>query len=218
MEKSIFSRAQTLLQSSNSGLLGDLRGTEIRLGTSGKLSIGRIERILSGRVENEDYTRDQLLQILQSETSGNNSELLAIKQLLMQVTLLEKQFLLLFGNEQAPDFTQLKNLLANANPINNSIDITESESTSDYSINASELSAIEHPHCKVQSSQIKSRADAITMLDRVCEFLAKNDPSNPAPMLIKRARNMIGQDFFTILSQLAPDAIAQAEQVTGTQL
>jgi type VI secretion system protein ImpA len=136
----------------------------------------------------------------------------------MQVTLLEKQFLLLFGNEQAPDFTQLKNLLANANPINNSIDITESESTSDYSINASELSAIEHPHCKVQSSQIKSRADAITMLDRVCEFLAKNDPSNPAPMLIKRARNMIGQDFFTILSQLAPDAIAQAEQVTGTQL
>ena len=213
-----FPRANAIAElSSNAGLLGDLRSSEIKLGANGKLSIARIEKILGSRVDNEEFTRDQLLLILQNETIANNSELLAIKQLLTQVTLLEQQLLLLLGNEQAPDFTPLKNLLTNANPISDNINITEAEAIIDETPITSDLSATEQPHHLATSNQIRSRSDAIKILDGVCEFLEKNDPSNPAPLLIKRARNMIGQDFFTILSQLAPDAIAQAEQVTGTQ-
>lgn len=217
-EIDFFPRANAIAElSSNTGLLSDLRSSEIKLGANGKLSIGRIEKVLSGRTENEDYTRDQLLQILQNETIANNSELLAIKQLLTQVTLLEQQLLLLFGNQQTPDFTPLKNLLINANPISDNINISEAEAIIDETPITSNLSVTEQPHHFATSNQIQSRSDAIKILDGVCEFLEKNDPSNPAPLLIKRARNMIGQDFFTILSQLAPDAIAQAEQVTGTQ-
>ncbi|WP_062064911.1 type VI secretion system protein TssA [Cellvibrio sp. OA-2007] len=216
-EADFFPRANAIAElNSNTGLLGDLRASEIKLGASGKLSIGRIEKILSGRVDNEDYTREQLLQILQNEALADNSELLAIKELHTQVVALEQQLSLLFGSDQAPDFGHLKNLLSQANPIHYSDSpievqpIDEDPVSLNLSINQQELSAI--------SGQIKSRTDAIKTLDKVCEFLEKNDPSNPAPLLIKRARNMIGQDFFTILSQLAPDAIAQAEQVTGTQL
>ena len=62
---------------------------------------------------------------------------------------------------------------------------------------------------------IASREDAIRMLDRVIEFLEKNEPSNPAPLLIQRAKRLIGADFMTIMADLAPDAVSGVEHISG---
>lgn len=213
-EKDLLPRSNAIAElNSTSGFLGDLRSTDINLQIIGKLSIARMEKILSGKEEEERFNRDQLLQILRDETISENGELISLKKLFNSVSTLEKSLILHFGSEHAPDLSQLKNLLQSINPIIKIIgdDASESEETN------SDLAITNILPTSNQATllSIKNRTDAIRMLDKVCEFLEINDPSNPAPLLIKRARNMIGQDFFTILSQIAPDGIAQAEQITG---
>jgi len=62
---------------------------------------------------------------------------------------------------------------------------------------------------------IASREDAIRTLDRVIEFLEKNEPSNPAPLLIQRAKRLIGASFMDIMADLAPDAVSGVEHISG---
>lgn len=200
---------------SPAGLLGDLRNTDIDLGAAGKISIGNIEKVFLGKSDNQLFSRDQLVQILHSESIRKNEDISTIGIILTNIGLLESRLAGLIGIEQTPDFSQLKSLLVNIVQADSNNNITAF--TSDYiDSTADEFTDPSPTQSQIHLMGIQSRSDAITLLDNICNFLEKNDPANPAPLLIKRARNMIGKDFYTILSQLAPDAIAQAEQVTGT--
>lgn len=53
------------------------------------------------------------------------------------------------------------------------------------------------------------------MLDAVCAYLEEAEPANPAPLLIRRARQMIGKDFVSILKEIAPDGLHQVEMIAG---
>ncbi|WP_049631892.1 ImpA family type VI secretion system protein [Cellvibrio sp. pealriver] len=199
---------------SMTGLVGDLRHTDIRLGSTIKLSINRMEKILSGRSENEEFSRDQLLQICRDDALSPESEIFVISRLLSKISELEKLLSQYLASEQKPDFSQLKSMLTNISVMTGEKQIAEIDGTGDFT-----EASTSHIYSKTQITPtfIQTRDDAINALDIVCEFLKRNDPANPAPMLINRARNMIGQDFYTILSQLAPDAVAQAEHITGPQ-
>lgn len=61
------------------------------------------------------------------------------------------------------------------------------------------------------SGEIRSRKDAIRMLDKVSEYFRRNEPSSPVPMLLQRAKGLISKDFMEILKDLTPDAVSQAE-------
>ncbi|MCA9132276.1 MAG: type VI secretion system protein TssA [Planctomycetales bacterium] len=61
------------------------------------------------------------------------------------------------------------------------------------------------------NGQINSRDDVVRMLDRICEFYQRHEPSSPVPMLIRRARRLATMDFLQILRDLAPDGVPQAE-------
>lgn len=63
--------------------------------------------------------------------------------------------------------------------------------------------------------EILSRQDALSTLDRVIRYLEQAEPGNPAPLLIKRAQRLIGVSFLDIMSDLAPDALASIENITG---
>lgn len=63
--------------------------------------------------------------------------------------------------------------------------------------------------------EIQSRADAVLMLDKVIAYLQRTEPGNPAPLLIERAKKLIGVSFLDIIANLAPDAISTIEHVTG---
>src|SRR5262249_658767 len=39
--------------------------------------------------------------------------------------------------------------------------------------------------------EIRSRDDAVRMLELVCNYLERNEPSNPAPLFIRRAQRLI---------------------------
>ena len=64
---------------------------------------------------------------------------------------------------------------------------------------------------------IRSRSDATRELDRVCDWIERNEPSNPAPLLIRRAQRLMDKSFLDIIRDLAPDGLSQAERIAGTE-
>ena len=62
---------------------------------------------------------------------------------------------------------------------------------------------------------ITSRDDAIKMLERVCEWLERSEPSHPAPLLIRRAQRLLSKNFFEIIQDLAPDGLKDVERIAG---
>jgi type VI secretion system protein ImpA len=67
-----------------------------------------------------------------------------------------------------------------------------------------------------QSTTINSREDASRALDRVCEWIERNEPSNPAPLLIRRAQRLMSKSFIDIIRDLAPDGVAEIEKLAGS--
>ena len=63
--------------------------------------------------------------------------------------------------------------------------------------------------------EIQNRQDAVQMLDRVIRYLEQAEPGNPAPLLIERAKKLIGVSFLEIMANLAPNAMDTIETVTG---
>ena len=62
---------------------------------------------------------------------------------------------------------------------------------------------------------IRHRDDVIRTLDRLCEWIEKNEPTNPAPLLLRRAQRLMSKNFMDIIRDLAPDGISQIENLAG---
>ena len=62
---------------------------------------------------------------------------------------------------------------------------------------------------------ISSANDVIRALDKICEYYQRYEPSSPIPILLMRARRLVSQDFMTIMKDIAPDGVSQAELVGG---
>jgi type VI secretion system protein ImpA len=64
-------------------------------------------------------------------------------------------------------------------------------------------------------TEITSREDALRLLDLVCRYYRRYEPSSPLPLLIERARRLAEKDFLEILRDLAPDGVGQAQAIIG---
>ncbi len=62
---------------------------------------------------------------------------------------------------------------------------------------------------------IASREDAIRALDHVAEWIERNEPSNPAPLLIRRSQRLMTKNFIDIIRDLVPDGLNQIEKLAG---
>jgi type VI secretion system protein ImpA len=65
------------------------------------------------------------------------------------------------------------------------------------------------------SGDIRSREDAIRMIDKICDYFERHEPSSPVPLLLNRAQRLISKDFLEILRDLTPDGVLQAESIGG---
>ncbi len=62
---------------------------------------------------------------------------------------------------------------------------------------------------------VNSREEAIRAIDLVCEYLERAEPTNPAPLFLRRARHLIGHNFLQLMKALAPEALADVARVVG---
>lgn len=65
--------------------------------------------------------------------------------------------------------------------------------------------------------RISGPADVMRRLDEVCEYYARQEPSSPVPLLLRRAQRLVGKDFQALLEELAPGAVDELQRVSGKQ-
>lgn len=64
---------------------------------------------------------------------------------------------------------------------------------------------------------LRHRDDVVRTLDQVCDWIQRNEPTNPAPLLIRRAQRLMTMDFMDIIRDLAPEGLSQIENIAGTR-
>jgi len=125
------------------------------------------------------------------------------------------------GAERALDLRPLTAILATLQKLCDRVSAADSTGTDAEAEGVSEAetdAAREQPQAGAAAKitgNIRSRDEAQRMLDKVCEYLERNEPSSPAPLLIKRARRLIGMSFVDVLLELSPDSMAQVEAIAG---
>ena len=60
-----------------------------------------------------------------------------------------------------------------------------------------------------------SRADVVRMLDKICEYYKREEPSSPVPYILKRAQRLAEMDFMAIIDDLSPDSVKEIQRITG---
>lgn len=64
---------------------------------------------------------------------------------------------------------------------------------------------------------LRNRSDAIRELERVVQWLERNEPSHPAPLLLRRAQRLLNMSFLEIIQDMAPGGLDQVQTIAGPQ-
>ena len=62
---------------------------------------------------------------------------------------------------------------------------------------------------------VDSRQDAVRAIELVCVYLERNEPTNPAQLLLRRAARVIDKNFLQLVDELAPDAVKDVARIMG---
>ncbi|MGG1944088.1 type VI secretion system protein TssA [Trinickia sp. NRRL B-1857] len=66
------------------------------------------------------------------------------------------------------------------------------------------------------TGRIADRDDVIRTLERLCAYYAIAEPSSPVPILLHRARSLVGMRFTDLVADLTPAGIEQARHWAGS--
>jgi type VI secretion system protein ImpA len=65
------------------------------------------------------------------------------------------------------------------------------------------------------SGAVRTRDEALRAIDMVCTFLERTEPSNPAPLFLRRARQLVNHSFLQLMKELAPAALSDVARSVG---
>lgn len=62
---------------------------------------------------------------------------------------------------------------------------------------------------------IETRADAVRAIDLICAYLERNEPTNPAQLLLRRASRLIDKNFLQLVRDFAPNSLDDVARIFG---
>lgn len=65
--------------------------------------------------------------------------------------------------------------------------------------------------------RLAGRDDVVRMLDRLCAYYAAAEPSSPVPILLQRARGLVGMGFAELVADLTPAGVNEAKHWAGSR-
>ena len=68
------------------------------------------------------------------------------------------------------------------------------------------------------SGEIQSREDVIRMLEKISRYYERQEPASPVPILMERARRLVHANFMELIEDLAPDGLAQVQNISGKRV
>jgi type VI secretion system protein ImpA len=207
------------------GLVGELRNACIFANRSvGELSFRDVEIALgklSPREGENGMGRGQVSQMLEAAL-GVDAHLR--EQLEQSQALLKRLHALLrdqVGIERATDIRPLHELLQSvlqcmpeAAATGGSSEASDSEADTDGG-GAAETPSGVVPKKAGLPNALHTREDALRAIELVCDYLERTEPTNPAQLLLRRARKLINKNFLQLMRELAPDAINEVARIMG---
>lgn len=164
------------------------------------------------------YSPAQLESMLSDAVAAGNTNVPLVQEAWQSYLALRKLVDERVNTGDAPDMERLGAVLK---PVAQGIERMTSASTADGGEAASDDGTAETGTPGAArggiSGQVGSREDARRALERVCEYLERHEPSNPASLFARRAQRMLDMNFLDIMRELSPDSMHQLETLTGTK-
>ncbi len=116
-----------------------------------------------------------------------------------------------------PDLTELDKALFKAE--NAIASVLGEEATEDTAVSGPDPIEASAPVAQAApvSGAINSRDDVTRMIDKICEYYTRQEPSSPVPILLQRARRLVAADFVTIMKDMASDGMNQVRTIGGLE-
>ena len=202
------------------GWLGDLRQCALcNVRGLGDLRFRAIEVALNPSVAREAESvlgRDQIGQMLASAASQDPDLPARLQTARERLEGFGRLLTEQLGAAGAPDLRPLSALVKAAQGLlPASVDATEpsSDAPGDASVDAGQSSS--QGAAAGLSGRVRSREEASLAIDMICDYLERAEPSNPAQLLLRRARRMLNNNFLQLVKELAPDALNEVARVMG---
>ena len=119
-----------------------------------------------------------------------------------------------FGTEAAVELTTLRGMLEAVAAVLPAEDLTDTQAGDVGEGDAAPSTAAPRGSGGSLTS-INSRQDAIKAIDLICAYLERNEPTNPAQMLMRRAQRLMDKTFLQLVRDLAPDAANEVARIMG---
>ena len=196
------------------GLLRDLRAADLLRNPAIQVTIRDAEKILDPKLGTSDagVGLAQLRAALGDAIAKDNALLPEPAAIVATVTAIRTELLQHLEPSELPDLAGLAELMK---PIAATVEEIRTEVTGVAADGAPAAAADGAPAAAHAVGDIRSREDALRALDRVCDFLGRSEPTNPAPLLIRRAQRLMTMPFMDIIRELAPDSTSRVETITG---
>ncbi len=145
------------------------------------------------------------------------ARLAAVRQLITETGALAAVFAERTPGGDGPDLDPLLRLLKRAAKVlAEAIGEPEVDTMSDVQAEPGQVATAAAAPVSVPGA-INSPVDVRMALDRIIEYYAKSEPSSPLPLLLQRARRLVGADFMTIMKDIAPSGIDNVKTISGPE-
>ena len=157
-------------------------------------------------------TLDGVVKGVQTAEAQSAGTAAALKQVHAEVVRIETLLGDKVGAAQGPELRPLRVL---AHTLSNVASQAEGQAAGEMSTNDGAAPGAPGPALRGTPGTLQTREDVVRSLDRACEWLERHEPTNPAPLLIRRAQRLMGKSFLEIIRDLAPAGIDQIENIAG---
>jgi len=189
----------------NDRSIGELRGRDV------EVALGMLEP-RSGDVA---FGRSQVEQMLRDAAGADPAMAQFPRLALTNVVALQQLMRDRVGYAAAPELQPLTTLVTSIGDVMPG-DPAEEGATSDGSAGAGDqVSSPRQGGRGGLSGAIESRNDALRAIDMVCEYLERTEPTNPAQLLLRRARKLVNKNFVELVRELAPESLGEVARVMG---
>jgi type VI secretion system protein ImpA len=197
-------------------LVRDIRGADFLRTAALVLTVRDVENILDQNVGKSEagLGSDQLRAAIADALAADPAALSEPASLVRAVDDIRGTLMKHLEPSLLPDFEPLTSLLK---PIAKTVEDLRAAATATGADAAAGAPGAAAGGAGIAVGDLRSREDALRALDRVCDFLNRNEPTNPAPLLIRRAQRIMTMPFMDIIRELAPEATQQVETITGGQ-
>lgn len=197
------------------GLLSDVRGAIVFQSPLGAFTVRDLERLSeNGNVEinGRAVERSQVEAVIAEQRAAGAGNLDATRRLIEAIDALHASIRERSEPEYTPELRILRRPLQRIQELVGAGADTEADRASATTMQPGDTAQAAEP---AVPGALRSRADVIRAMNAICDYLEAHEPTNPAPLLIRRARRLMDMNFLEIVQDMSPDGVNQVLFVTG---